>query len=360
MIDITFQPTQLVVDQINSLSVMLTNSGDKSCMHVNFRLWLPPQITLLEGTDKIEDEKIDPSQAITLTVRVRPKQVGSWIISSSSFSYRDIQGRSQHPIPFQQEITVIPMVPSLKPQPAHIPDSSNPLMMSDKAIVGDPSALNHSSLTPEDITYPPKTIRPFSSNRYENEVFVSYAWGDESERMVDQLEEAFDKRGIRIIRDKKDLEYKGSIKAFEQRIGQGKCIVLVISDKFLRSEHCMYELVQVYERRNLRERIFPIVLADALLYKALDRLTYIKHWDERIEQLNHAIKEIGLITNLASITAALDKYARIRSNFDHLIDLLGDMNALTPELHAVHGFSTLIRAVEHSLASGGSKSKHLS
>ena len=194
-----------------------------------------------------------------------------------------------------------------------------------------------------------KTIRPLSSKEYEKEVFVSYAWGGESEHMVDDLEEAFANRGIRIVRDKKDLEYKGSIKTFEQRIGQGKCIVLVISDKYLRSEHCMYELVQVDENRNLRERVFPIVLADARIYKALDRLTYIKYWEERIEELNYAIKEMGRLTNLAGITADLDKYARIRSNIDHLTDLLNDMNALTPELHAVNGYSTLIREVERSL-----------
>ena len=42
---------------------------------------------------------------------------------------------------------------------------------------------------------------------------------------------------------------------FEQRIGQGQCIILVISDKYLRSEHCMFELVEVDKNRDLRERI---------------------------------------------------------------------------------------------------------
>jgi TIR domain len=189
-----------------------------------------------------------------------------------------------------------------------------------------------------------------SMNNYENAVFVSYAWGGESERAVDELERAFDERGIRIIRDKKDLAYKGSIEAFEQRIGQGQCVVLVISDKYLRSEHCMYELVEVDKNRGLRERIFPIVLADARIYKAKDRLTYIKQWDEQIEQLNQAIKQVNVMTNLAGITADLDRYARIRANFDHLSDLLSDMNALTPEMHAASGFSTLLCLVERAMA----------
>jgi formyltetrahydrofolate hydrolase len=186
-------------------------------------------------------------------------------------------------------------------------------------------------------------------NDYENNVFVSYAWGGESERTVDELERAFATRGIRIVRDKKDLSYKGSIETFEKRIGRGKCIVLVISDKYLRSEHCMYELLQVYENRELRKRIFPIVLADARIYKALDRVAYIKYWEEQIEQLNQSIKEMKVMTHLDGITADLEKYTQIRNSFDHLTDLLSDMNALSPELHAVHGFSALIRAVEFSL-----------
>lgn len=183
---------------------------------------------------------------------------------------------------------------------------------------------------------------------YENEVFVSYAWSGESESIVNALEQAFADRGIRIVRDKKDLGYKGSIEEFEQRIGRGQCIILVISDKYLRSEHCMYELVEADENRNLRERIFPIVLAEAQIYKAVDRLNYVSYWDGQIKELNRAIKKITVMSNLSRIMSDLDKYTRIRASMDHLTDLLSDMNTLTPDMHAANGFSTLIAAVEQT------------
>lgn len=200
----------------------------------------------------------------------------------------------------------------------------------------------------------PKTIPQPETNSgqspYEKAVFVSYAWEDGSVRIVDELEQAFAKRGIHIERDKKVLDYKDSIKAFEQRIGQGQCIVLVISDKYLRSEHCMYEMVEADRKQNLRERIFPIVLADAQIYEAIDRLNYVEYWDGKIKQLNQAIKEkIEVMTNLSGITNDLDKYMSIRASIAHLTDLLMDMNALTPEIHATSGFSTLIDAVERAM-----------
>jgi hypothetical protein len=186
---------------------------------------------------------------------------------------------------------------------------------------------------------------------YENPVFVSYAWGDESEHVVEELERAFDKNGIHIERDKKDLGFKDSIEAFEQRIGRGQCIILVISDKYLRSEHCMYELLEIKENGRLRDRVFPIVLADARIYKAIDRMKLIKYWDEQIKQLNQAIREIKIWTNLDGIFGDLQKYGQIRDNIDHLTNLLRDMNTLTPEMHASNDFSILVSAVERAIVS---------
>jgi len=181
------------------------------------------------------------------------------------------------------------------------------------------------------------------SNR---EVFVSYAWGGESERTVDKLELAFAERGLSIVRDKRALNYRGSIREFEERIGRGQCVILVISDKYLRSEHCMYELVQIAEHKEFRDHIFPIVLGDADIYKSVGRLEYIKYWDNQIDELDAAIRGVGKLTNMSGFTADLDKYGRIRARLDDLTQLLGDMNALTPEMLAENGFEALIGAME--------------
>ena len=68
----------------------------------------------------------------------------------------------------------------------------------------------------------------------------------------------------------------------------------------------------------------------------------------QIEQLNQAIKQVDVMTNLSGISADLDKYARIRASFDYLIDLLSDMNPLTPDMHRESDFSILITAIKHT------------
>lgn len=176
-------------------------------------------------------------------------------------------------------------------------------------------------------------------------IFVSYAWGGESERMVVELEQAFAERGLRIMRDKKELAYAGSIQEFEQRLGRGGCILLVISDKYLRSEHCMYELVEIAANKEFSKRVFPVVLNDAQIYDAAQRMIYIQFWQEKISRLDEAMRKLPNMTGLPGIAADLDKYGRIRANFDNLTKLLSDMNTLTPETHATEGFETLINAV---------------
>ena len=91
--------------------------------------------------------------------------------------------------------------------------------------------------------------------KYEQAIFISYAWGGESEELVNQIDKTLQQRGFRIIRDKRDLGYKNSISAFMERIGQGNCIIIVISDKYLRSPNCMFELVEISNGKQFHDRV---------------------------------------------------------------------------------------------------------
>ena len=71
------------------------------------------------------------------------------------------------------------------------------------------------------------------------EIFLSYAWGGESEKIVNELDKAFQEKGITLIRDKRDLGFKGMITDFMVQIGEGNAVVTVISDKYLKSSYCM-------------------------------------------------------------------------------------------------------------------------
>jgi formylglycine-generating enzyme required for sulfatase activity len=189
---------------------------------------------------------------------------------------------------------------------------------------------------------------------YEQAVFVSYAWGGEREEVVNQIDEALKARGIKIVRDKRDLGYKGSIKEFMERIGQGNCVIVVISDKYLRSPNCMFELVEIADGKEFHERIFPVVLSDANIYDPLRRIEYIKFWEGKIGELDKAMREVGM-ANLQGIRDEIDQYTRIRARIAELTDILKDMNTLTPDMHRDSEFDEIYdgiaRRMKESVAS---------
>lgn len=181
-----------------------------------------------------------------------------------------------------------------------------------------------------------------------SEVFISYAWGGESEEIANSLEQTFQKTGIKLVRDKIDLGYKGLIKKFMQDIGQGKCIVAIISDKYLKSKNCMFELLEISRNGDFYDRIFPIVLKDAGIYDFSERIKYIKYWEDKAKELEDQMKTISL-ANLQGLREEIDLYTEIRGKIAKLVDMLQNMNTLTVEIHKQTDFSAVVGAIKEQL-----------
>jgi len=132
------------------------------------------------------------------------------------------------------------------------------------------------------------TLLAFGSERSPTPRFyVSYAWADptdpDREKIVDQACEEAEKRGTPIIRDKTALSFGDSIAKFMRAIGEGDRIFVVLSDKYLKSPFCMFELFEIW--RNSRQdkaeflrRVRIYTLGDAKIRKPVDRVRYGKYW----------------------------------------------------------------------------------
>ena len=183
----------------------------------------------------------------------------------------------------------------------------------------------------------------------QQKVYISYAWGGESERIVNELDTDLQNKGITIIRDKRDLGFKGMIRDFMQQIGRGHAVIAVISDKYLKSPNCMFELVEIARNKDFYDRIFPVVLTDADIYNPVNRIKYIKYWEDKVKELDEAMKSVSS-ANLQGMREEIDSYDEIRDNISNLTFFLKDMNTLTPEMHEDSNFAGLISALEKRLA----------
>lgn len=195
-----------------------------------------------------------------------------------------------------------------------------------------------------------------------DDIFISYAWGDPSETgesregIVDRLYEVLVAKHFKVVRDKKDNGYRKFISDFMRRIGRGRLVIVVISDKYLRSPYCMYELLEIYEHSQFKNRVMPVVLPDAKLYDLLDRLDYVLYWKQKKDAIAERMTKLGI--DAFSSDGAYREYdlyyRRVFNNIDKLTSLLGDWNALTPKLLEENSFATLLNAITEELSKEGS------
>lgn len=178
-------------------------------------------------------------------------------------------------------------------------------------------------------------------------VFVSYSWSNSD--TVDELENVLGTVGISLVRDKNEVKYKDSIRAFMQSIGRGQAIVVVLSKAYLESKNCMFELTEIADRKDLRDRVFPIVLPDAKIYDAEGTLDYIEFWEKKKAKLDAKMKAVGG-ENLGGIREELDLLAKVRSTIAGIVDILGDMNSLSSKEHQDAGFKQLVACLQERIA----------
>ena len=83
-----------------------------------------------------------------------------------------------------------------------------------------------------------------------------------------------------------------------QRLGEGDRVFVILSDKYLKSPYCMYELFEVW--RNCRQdeteflgRIRIYALPDAKLWTPLERAQLAIYWREQSAQLEAIVNKHG-------------------------------------------------------------------
>ena len=134
------------------------------------------------------------------------------------------------------------------------------------------------------------------------EVFVSYKWGGVADELVDEVAGRLAERGVLVVRDRDEVGYRDSIRAFMSRLGAGTAIVVVVDRAYLRSKNCMFELTEIASRPDFAARIFPIVLPDAEIFDPIQLVGYVSYWEEKRAELDRAMRTVGQ-ENLQGIRA---------------------------------------------------------
>lgn len=175
-------------------------------------------------------------------------------------------------------------------------------------------------------------------------IYISYApENKESLKIVDELEKLCEEKRMPVITSRRDDLNKRFINKFSQSLGYGDYIILIIGDKFLKSLDCMSELVKISKNHRYQALIFPIILEDAKIRKAIDRLTYIHYWEKESKELDDKMKR-GDLAYLNGITDELDNYKKIRQKISRLME---NLKSLAADFE--NNFQILFNAIERQI-----------
>jgi internalin A len=190
----------------------------------------------------------------------------------------------------------------------------------------------------------------------EPQVFVSYAWGDETPEgrqranVVDDLCATLGRQGVNVRRDRDELRPGDLISEFMDRLTEGDFVLAVISDKYLRSEYCMYELFRIY--RNCADKpdrflgkVVPLILPDARLDSLANRLQRAIYWTKQEDELKPLIEDnVGTVgTEFFRKFKLIGEFARNTSNMlEHLVDKLQPRDF---ERQAEEGFKEVLNQI---------------
>lgn len=172
-------------------------------------------------------------------------------------------------------------------------------------------------------------------------MFVSYCQKDSV--YADNIDLYFANKGITIHRDIRDISNWKSIREYMGTIRDMDYAVLIISDNYLKSFNCMYEVLEVMKEKDYMNKIFPVVV-ETSIYPSAGRIPYIKYWQDKYKELQEQISQIDIV-NAGNIIDDLKKTQNIVLSMDEFLYKVANMN--NPNVSDVN------KAIEDKLQQSG-------
>lgn len=175
----------------------------------------------------------------------------------------------------------------------------------------------------------------------ERRVCVSYAWKDERSKeptrasKVEKFCADLSAAGIHVIRDTTSLEPGDRLSAFMRTIATGDVVFVFLSDAYLRSPNCMYELLQIWHgSQDLPDqflgqiRVLP--LPETKIHSIPDRLAYAAYWKKQRDDIKILIEQNGIDvlgpTDLKNWKHIQDFAHNVNEMLCHISDMLLERN----------------------------------
>lgn len=144
-------------------------------------------------------------------------------------------------------------------------------------------------------------------------MFLSYCQKDKG--IVNIVEEKLkeNEKRLEIFRDIREVEYRDKFSEFMQTISDKDFVLSIVSDRYLKSRNCMYEMSELMRDRKYESKLLFIIVSDsdkkyylsedlpddekqgvgAHIYDMGQQTEYIMYWQEKEQEMKNAIEKIN-------------------------------------------------------------------
>lgn len=194
-------------------------------------------------------------------------------------------------------------------------------------------------------------------NETKQKIFLSYCQKDMD--IADLIEEKlypFIQDDFYISRDLRDVRYKESFKKFMDSVRDHEYIMMIISDRYLKSMNCMYEVMEAFNEKDFEKKILFFVLSEedrkyyqtnvsekiaADIYDPEGQTKYMIFWREEAHRIGQQIKEINQPIDTRGLTNRLLRITKIEMDLPDFFAYISDARNLPLEEHLRTEFSEL-------------------
>ncbi|WP_090173348.1 toll/interleukin-1 receptor domain-containing protein [Eubacterium oxidoreducens] len=199
--------------------------------------------------------------------------------------------------------------------------------------------------------------KPSTDKEIKN-IFLSYCQKDTdiANYLEEKLQPVIEGKAT-ISRDIRDVEYHESFKRFMNSIEKHDYVITLISDRYLKSRNCMYEMLEVVKDSNFSKRLVFVVISekDRSLYKAEQDLLieagvytasgqaeYSKYWTAEKHKLEREIEEIGNPVYAISQIKEVKVLEKILLDLSDFLEFIRDNKGLSISEHTEENFASML------------------
>lgn len=190
-------------------------------------------------------------------------------------------------------------------------------------------------------------------------IFLSYCQKDSkiADLIDDTISSQTSSDRVLITRDIRDVKYHQSFKRFMDSIQDHDYVIMLISDRYLKSRNCLYEVLETIKDRRFQDRLVYIVLCDddskwienssekigAKVYAVQDQAQYTIFWRDKELEIRNQIDSIGDPAYTIELSKELKHIQKILLDLQDLLSFLSEYKGLPLQEHIDTNFDGMLK-----------------